>query len=96
MSLRSDVDMFSFLNLKWNDKTYILQTSCSSGSEEDLENVLKNARRKRRRIQSLEKIPPVNRNRRNKQPSNSHKSKGLKKSTAPLPSQVSIDGMISS
>ena len=108
MSLRSDINMSYFLNLKWNGKTYTLQTSCSSSSEEDLENVRTNARRKRRRIQSLEKIPPINRNRRNKQPSSSYKSKGLKKSTAPvlksylssttptltpLPSQVSTDGI---
>ena len=36
------------------------------------------------RIQSLEKKPPVNRNRRNKQPSNSYKFKGLTKSTEPV------------
>ena len=106
MSLRSDIDMSSFLNLKWNGKTYTLQSSCSSSSEEDLDKVRTNARRKRRRIQSLEKIPPVNPNRRNKQPSNTYKSKGLKKSTAPvlksttptltpLPSQVSTNGTLS-
>ena len=63
------------------------------------------------RIQSLEKKPPVNRNRRNKQPSNSYKFKGLTKSTEPVlksylssttptltpfPSQVSTDGTLSS
>ena len=62
------------------------------------------------RIQSLEKKPPVNRNRRNKQPSNSYKFKGLTKSTesvlksyissttptlTPLPSQVSTEGTLS-
>ena len=73
---------------------------------EVLENVRTNPRRKRQRIQGLEKIPTVNRNRRNKQPSNSYKFKELKKSTepvlksyissttptlTPLPSQVSTD-----
>ena len=75
-SLRSNINMSSFLNLKGNGKCTLLQTSC---------------------------------NRRNQQPSNSYKFKGLTKSTVlksylssttptltPLPSQLSTDGTLSS